>query len=100
MAATPGRAGSMPETTSWARSTQAFRRASSSGSFSWTIPCHDPDPFGPGRRYSARRGVGVWRGRSVTEDLVALAQAGDHAAFGTLAGAAIDRLYAIAHRVL
>jgi RNA polymerase sigma-70 factor (ECF subfamily) len=36
----------------------------------------------------------------MSEDLVLLAQRGDHAAFERLAGAAIDRLYAIAHRVL
>jgi RNA polymerase sigma-70 factor (ECF subfamily) len=37
---------------------------------------------------------------AVSEDLVRRAQRGDHAAFETLAAAAVDRLYAIARRVL
>jgi RNA polymerase sigma-70 factor (ECF subfamily) len=37
---------------------------------------------------------------AVSEDLVRRAQRGDHAAFEVLAAAAIDRLYAIARRVL
>ena len=36
----------------------------------------------------------------MTSELVARAQRGDHEAFDELAGAAYDRLYAIAHRVL
>ena len=36
----------------------------------------------------------------MTADLIRQAQAGDHAAFETLIGAAYDRLYAIAHRIL
>jgi RNA polymerase sigma-70 factor (ECF subfamily) len=36
----------------------------------------------------------------MTTDLIRQAQAGDHAAFETLIGAAYDRLFAIAHRIL
>ena len=36
----------------------------------------------------------------MTTELVIQARNGDHEAFERLAGAAIDRLYAIAHRVL